>query len=199
MLGRILEGLEAAEIDGRLDVGVVAGDAVGRHLGMCAQGVQQAALVESRWIDALGKVTEGLQRLRGLRLQFDDETSGFFGIAFCQGCGQPELDRECHQVLLRAVMDVAFQAPPLGILRGDDALSGFAERAGLTRDLLEAGLQLRRQSNVAEHLASLGGEIREQARLDRGKRLTSALLKCQYTKHLALVPDLDDPISHVRP
>src|SRR5213078_3529488 len=70
MLGGILEGLEAAEIDGRLDVGVVAGDAVGRHLGMRAQGVQQSALVKSRWIDALGKVAQGLQRLRGLRLEF---------------------------------------------------------------------------------------------------------------------------------
>ena len=164
---------------------------------MRAQGVQQSALVKSRWIDALGKVAQGLQRLRGLRLEFDDRTSGFFGIAFGQGRGQPELDGEGYQVLLRAVMDVAFEAPPLGILRCDNALAGFAERARLTRDFLEAGLQLRRQANVAEHLPSLGGKIRQQALLHRGKRLTSPLLQRQNTKQLALVSDLDNPVSYL--
>ena len=64
-------------------------------------------------------------------------------------------------------------------------------------DLALADLQLRRQANVAEHLTSLGGEIREQALLHRGKRLTSPLLQRQDTKHLALVSDLDNPVSYL--
>ena len=53
--------------------------------------------------------------------------------------GQPQVHRQCHQVLLRAVVDVALQASPLDVLGLDEPLPGRLQLLGTVRPAPRAG------------------------------------------------------------
>ena len=78
-------------------------------------------------------------------------------------------------MLLCTVMDVALEASPLRVLGRDDALSRGAQLDRLGGDLAKAGLQLRGQPHVAEHLPGLGGQVSDERLFDRGERLPRTL------------------------
>ena len=78
-----------------------------------------------------------------------------------QVVGELELDRQRHELLLRAVMDVALEPAAALVLRGDQPLL-----RGL--QLVEPQPSAPRQANVAQHQPRLAGEVRDQL-LVRGR------------------------------
>ena len=75
-----------------------------------------------------------------------------------------QADRERHQVLLDAVVDVAFEAAAAARLGGDDALPAGPQ-------VLEPGGELIGQDDTLQRRTGLGGQIREQAAV-RGRQWT---------------------------
>ena len=101
-------------------------------------------------------------------------------------------------MLLRAVVDVALEAAPLGILRGDDALPRCAQIGCLRRDLLQARLQVGGEPDVSQDLSGLSGEVSKQFLLNRGDRLARTFLDGQRPQFLTLVSDGRCPVGPFR-
>ena len=78
-----------------------------------------------------------------------------------------ELHHQRDQVLLRAVVDVALDAPPFGVLRVDDAPPRRADLGRLRRDGFEAARHLGGETHVAHHKAGLRREVVEQTQIRR--------------------------------
>jgi hypothetical protein len=69
-----------------------------------------------------GELTELPQRCGELLACGRDELRGVLGVLSDPAPDQRELEREGHEPLLRAVVQVALDAAALGVRRGDDAL-----------------------------------------------------------------------------
>ena len=95
--------------------------------------------------------------------------------------GEPELDGQGDQVLLGAVVDVAFQPPPRLVLRGDQPLPGRP--------------QVLDQAGVRQHQAGLGGHVGDQLLPGRAQRLILGHLDRDRAQQLALVHDGDAQVG----
>ena len=73
-------------------------------------------------MDPARELPQLLERLRELVAGARDQGLGRRGVATDVGADQPQLHGQGHQPLLRAIVQVALEPPPLGVARGDDAL-----------------------------------------------------------------------------
>ena len=113
MLRRVLQGLEAGEIDRRFDLLCVSAHvgSVDRHgdVGPAGLGVKrrdQPLLFEQGGIKTAGQLPQRFESPLGIALQLTQDLADLRRIAFCKGRGQAELDLEGDQALLRAVVEV---------------------------------------------------------------------------------------------
>ena len=107
-------------------------------------------------------------------------SAAFAGIARRQLLEQSELDRERHQLLLRPVVDVAFELASFLVLRGDQPLAGRAE-------LLD-------QPHVPQDQARLRREVAHQSLLRRVDRIVRRHRHRQGAEELAPILDLDGAV-----
>jgi hypothetical protein len=90
---------------------------------------------------------------------------------------QPQLDRQGDQLLLRAVVDVAFELATFFVLRGDQPATGVPEI------LDEAG--------VTEHQPGLGREVVDELLLRRVHGIVGRDGSGEGAEQLPLMTDLD--------
>src|ERR1700722_19948652 len=116
VLRDVLQRFEAAEVYGRLDVLAEPPDIVGvyhdrnrRLAGLRPQGRDQPAVLKQRRVNSPGQVAEVAERTRGVFPQLAEELPGFRVALLHDGGHQAQLDGQGHQVLLRSVVQVAFQ------------------------------------------------------------------------------------------
>ena len=188
VLRGVLHRLETAEVRGCLHVLWVPADPVGLHrhrdgraasLGGERRG--QALVGQERRVDASGQVAQGVQRLLSVSLHVVEQGLGAVQITTSEVLGQPELHGEGHQLLLRAVVDVALEPAAFGVGRRDDPL---ARRP-----------QLLDQAGVAQHQPGLSGEVADQLLLGLGQPLASGLGDGEGTQQLALVANRKDAVG----
>ena len=83
-----------------------------------------------------------------------------------QGLRQPKIDQQRDQFLLRTVVNVAFQALPLGVLPGDQVAAGRAQLGAASLQLGEFLLEFGAQAGHPQNQGGLGGQAGEEALLD---------------------------------
>src|SRR4029077_2639259 len=98
--------------------------------------------------------------------------------------GEAQLHIERNEVLLSAVVKIALEPAALGVLRLHQPLPRRPE-------LVEPRLEVRAQTDVLEHKASLMGEAIDEFLLDRRQALPATLGHAQRAEQLALVAHLD--------
>jgi hypothetical protein len=125
----VLQCFQAAEIHRRLGVLAEPPDGVGVHdhrqrrlAGLGAQRGGQAQVGQQRRVDAAGQVAQVFQRSGGVCFELAEDRPGLGRICGDGGLGQLEFDGQGDQVLLGAVVDIAFQPAPRLVLRGDQPL-----------------------------------------------------------------------------
>src|ERR1019366_7596247 len=126
-------------------------DGQGDLASLGREGGGQPLVGEQGRVDAPGQVAQRVQGLIGVTLELGEGGLGLVGVPGQENLDQAELDLEGDQVLLGAVVQVAFQAAAFLVLGGDQALAGEPQ-------LLEAGLEVGGQADVLEHQAGLVGE-----------------------------------------
>src|SRR5215469_8824888 len=131
VFGGVVERFQAAEVDGCLDLGWVAADAVEAHGGGQAglgrgggQGGGQAVGGQHGWVDAAGEAADLADRALELVSQITQQDSRAAGVGLGGAAGQPQGDRGGDQVLLGAVVQVAFDAPAFGVGGGGQPVTG---------------------------------------------------------------------------
>ncbi len=124
----VLEPLQAAEVDGALELLRVAADAVRHDLrgdrrvqGGGTQGLAEALVGEQGGIDPVGQRPDLLERLGHLRPERVQLDQPAFLVLPHQVLRQLELDPERHEPLLCAVVEVALERSSLAIRAGGDA------------------------------------------------------------------------------
>ena len=131
MLRRILQALDAAEVHRRLDrLGVARQPCVpndggdGGAFGDGTKGLAETCVRQELRIDALRHVAQLLDRLVDLGTQALQQRAvlGSRQLLF----DKREMHPKREQALLRAVVQVALDAPPLGVPRFQDARAGVA-------------------------------------------------------------------------
>ena len=128
----------------------------------CASSAGGQAPIRQQWrVDPPGQVAEVLQGGLGVGSEFCKQGAGPGGVLHHQRFGQAELHSQGHQLLLGPVVDVPLDPPPLGVLSGDEALSGGAE-------ILD-------QPDVAKHEAGPRGQVPGQMVLRGGESLAGRL------------------------
>ena len=73
-------------------------------------------------------------------------------------------------MLLRSVVDVAFEPAAFGVVRGHDPPSRRPQLVGPDRQLVDPLLELARQTDVAADDAGLGHEVLQELVLGAGER-----------------------------
>ena len=202
VLGRVLQGLQAAEVHRGLDIGrvpapaqlAVTRDGEWATARGCLERLGEAAIGEQRRVDPVRQiaelgdsdlevVSELVQQLRGgLRLVGQHVT------------GQPQADRQCHQVLLGTVVQVALQPSSLGVAARHDPGPRLAQRLGLRPQLVERVLQGRVELGVMKGEADLSGQIGEHTVVFLGEAVAGRRpLDDDQPEQLAGVADGGDP------
>ena len=116
-------------------------------IGLIARAARSAGTMpssaSSRGVDAARQLGQGLDRLsRPPRTAPRAPWRRARASSSGDGLGQPEVHGERHQVLLRAVMDVALEPAPLGVLGLDEPFAGQAQLVGACCQLVVPGGQL---------------------------------------------------------
>ena len=132
----------------------------------------QTAVGENGRKNPAGQIAQRLQGLVGLRADLVQERAGARRSRFQHLTREASIDGDGHKVLLSTVVDVPLQAPPFGILRGDNALARRPQLVSLGGELGQPRLELERQPDIAERWAGLRGQIGQQCTLGRGERFT---------------------------
>ena len=144
MLARVLKRLETAEVHGRLDGRRVAGDAVGIHgggegrsPGGGRQGLAEPSIDQQRRVDTVSQVTQLLHGLLQIVAQLVEHLAGRGGVRASQLSGKPQFHRERDEMLLRPVVQVAFDLTAAGVGGRDDARSRLTQLVGLPAHLFK--------------------------------------------------------------
>ena len=181
VLGGVLQRLQAAEVDRRLDLGRVPPDAVGAHgdgqRAAVARGperLSQPAVDEQRRVDAVRQLAQLLDGLLDILGQLVQHLSRGRGIVGDDVPGQAQVHRHRHQVLLGAVVQVALHPAALRVAAGDDPGPGPAQLLGLPAQLVEGGLEVGVELGVVEREAHLPGQIGEHPVVVLGERVGPA-------------------------
>ena len=140
---------------------------------------------EQRRVDPAG---QGAQVIEG-RAEPGPQLAGKlpdFGGIFGGVVEQGELDGERDQLLLGAVVQVALDLLPLGVL-------GLHQPPPRRPQIIDAGLQLGGQGDVAQHQPGLGGQVGQQLVFGGRHRLARRLLHGDRAEQLIPVADRDRP------
>ena len=134
VLRHVVKGLQTREIHGGLGVLGEPADLFSAHfdgkrgfLRLGPQGSSKSLVGQKRWVDAPRKIAKILERGRCFALYVGHQLVGPSGVALDQRVGEPKLHSECDQLLLRSVVDVAFELAPLLILGCNQSLARSAE------------------------------------------------------------------------
>ena len=127
----------------------------------------ESVLREHRRVNALREITERLERFRHDVAEVFDHAACPRRISTGERAGDAKLHHECDEVLLRAVVDVAFDTPALGVLGVDDAPPGRANLRRLRRDGFEAVCELGGEANIAHDEPGLRREVVEEPQVGR--------------------------------
>ena len=165
MLGHVDQRLGDDEVRGGLDRGREPpvrhrGDR-GGHQRALGQGLDRSAqpgLGQHRGMDPAGQLPQLGQRLPGLLAGRLDQRSQLRVRPGGAVAGHPQGQAQGHQPLLRAVMQVAFQPPSLGVPGLDDPRPGGT-------DLLQLGVYLGLQPGMLQRHAGRGRRQPDQLRL----------------------------------
>src|ERR1700680_4446659 len=174
VLLNVLQRLERAEVEGGLSLLRVPPDAVGIDMdrscrlgGLRAQRLCQTFVGKQGRVDAAGEIAKGVERFVGIAFELAENCRSLGGISDGKHLDDAQLDLEGDQVLLGAVVEVAFKPASLAVRGADQALSRGAK-------LVDPSLQCRREPDVLQDQAGLVGEVVHQLDLDRCERLTTS-------------------------
>ena len=189
----VLQSFEHTEVHRCLDVLRVTLHSLGfdgdgnRGLARLRLQCHHKPLVREQWrVNPPGQVTQCLQRFVGIALELLQRRRRPCRVAPEKHLSQPQLHLQCNEVLLRTVVEVAFQAPAFQVLRLHQPLPRRAQ-------LLKPGEQISAETDVLEHQTCLVGEVVHQLLLDRCQCLASALGDAQCTEQLTLMAHLHCP------
>ena len=131
---------------------------------MCLQRRDQALVGQQRRVDAAGQIPQVVERsVQAVSHYWRELPDGGRVVGgFLQ---QPELDRERDELLLRPVVQVPFDLPPLGVL-------GFHQPAAGRPQLVD-------QCGVAQDKPRLRRQVPQQLVLGAGQRLILWFLQGQ--------------------
>lgn len=196
VLDDVLQRLQGAEVHGRLDFGGIAPEALRLHAdrdrrspSAGAESGFQAVGGKQRRVDAMGKLSQRQDRFVGLGAELGDYTGRLAGpFLLGQRLGQRQTDLHGDQLLLGTIVEVALEATPLVVLGTDQALSGGPQ-------LLHVVQQLGGETDVAQHQAGLGGNVRDELVLCGRDGLASRLGHGEGAQQLAVVGDGGGPIG----
>ena len=161
-------------------------DRAGRYRG--PQSRHQTFVGQQPRVDPAGQRRERLDRHPRRIGLLSEHARDAFRRPSGDGLREPQVDRQCHQVLLRTVVDVALQAAPLGVLRFDEPFPRRLELVGSRHQLLVTVLELGPQPDQPQHQPGLGGQPGEQPLLHCGERRARSLLQAEHPQQLTAVP-----------
>ena len=128
VLGGILQGLEAAEVDGSLDLGGepsldlgLQADVERTAIGSRSQRLDHATVAQQRRVDAVGEVAQLLDRVLHVGGQRIEHLGRGRGVVGKEVLRQSQVHRQRDEVLLRAVVQVAFDLASFSVGGRDDA------------------------------------------------------------------------------
>ena len=130
--------------------------------GRGAERVGEAAVHEQRRVDAVREVAELLHGFLEIEPDLVEHRLRLLGIGVGDLAREAHTDRERDEVLLRAVVQVAFDAAPLGVGRLHDAGAGRAQLVGLAAHCVERLLERGVELHVVEREPDLAGELGER-------------------------------------
>ena len=109
-------------------------------------------------MDAACQLAQLLEGLVHLLARGRDQPDGFLGVDLDPVLGEAERDRQRHQPLLRAVVEVALDPPPRGV-------PGLDQPGARSGELLDARLELRVQTLALQRDVGGGANDLQQLRL----------------------------------
>jgi len=180
VLAGVLDGLEAAEVERRLDVGLVAAYVAahgGRQTGSVRHRVKrldQPSVAQQRGVDPVGKLAQLVERFLHVAAQAVQDLAALVRVGVEQRLHQPDLDRQGDEVLLGAVVQVALDPPPRLVGGGHDPLPRGDQLGVALLELLEARLERRVEAHIVQGEADLASKIHERVVLVVGVRLVAA-------------------------
>ena len=149
VLRRVLERLQAAEVHRRLDVLAIAAGSVRLDASEngCAtrrrgQGVREPAVLEERRVDPVSELAQALLSILDHADELIEHELGLVRIRVRELPSEAKLDGQPDEVLLRSVMQIAFDSPPLGVPSRDDPSARRLKLRRLLSQLLQRSLQL---------------------------------------------------------
>jgi len=151
------------------------------------QSGNQPTVCQYRRENTAGQITQRFDRAVHLRADLLEKSSSATGGRFEHLAREARVDGDGHQVLLRAIMDVALDAAPLRILRGDDALARGAQLFGLHRELIQPCMELECQAKVRQSGTGLCSKICQQLRFRGAQQLSARLCDCNLPHRNAMV------------
>ena len=138
----------------------------GTHPGDRAQGRHQAAVDQDRRRDPTHEVAQLREGLPCLLLALEDELPCGYRIGVDPLAGEPEIEREHHEALLGAIVEVALDPVQLARLDVDDRRATLLER----RDLAPELATLRGADQSGDQSAVKRDDELRQGRGDRQQR-----------------------------
>jgi hypothetical protein len=111
---------------------------------------------------------------------------------------QPDVHRQRHQLLLRAVMEVTLEELTFHVLRRNDFAPGCSQQVSPGGDIEQLVVQFGCQAQVAQHQTRLRRKAVQQLLFHRRESLTLAFLDDEYAQQFAAVPDGADVPARYR-
>ena len=182
MLCGILQRLQTAEVDGRLDLRFVASDAgrLDASRERCPprgvrQRIRQAAILEQRRVDPVCEITKVAHCLLNRGPELAENGLRLFGVGVHQPADNSEIDVQPNEVLLGPVVQIALDPPSLRVGGSHDPgarrADAFGELLALARERRHAQRRDGRDRQIhlcVEH-ASIHRAVRERADVVRGR------------------------------
>ena len=107
----------------------------------------------------MGELAELFQRPFDVAAELLEQVSDLGRLRACQLASEAQVRAQCHELLLRPVVQVALDTTPLGVRSRHHARPLRPQLLGLAPDLVERRLELRVETHVAEGEPDLAGEL----------------------------------------
>jgi hypothetical protein len=177
VLGGIVEGLETAEVDGRLDAERKSAHAVAddsdlqwRAQRSRFQCGEEPFVDESRWIEVAGKLAVVIERLVDVDAESIEATPEL-RIDSTELARDRELDAQCDELLQGALVNVTLEAPSLIVSGSDEPRPRLAKLSARGLKLgVEDGALVREQGSGADRTKKLGLVVERAVVDDRSGR-----------------------------
>ena len=135
----------------------------GLRLAAARSASRQAVVGQQRRVDAVGQLAQLLDGQLHVVGQLAEHLAGPVRVFGHDVAGQAQVDGQRHQVLLGAVVQVAFDPAAFGVPAGDDAGPRFAQLVRLLAQRVQRGLQRGVELGVVEGQADLAGQLGQHA------------------------------------